>query len=260
MPITRPANTTTPSPPRSATSTLHPGSPDAAYAQYLIGSSYYDQIPDVTRDQAPHRKGDAALEEVIRKYPNTEYAASAKKKLEVARDQLAGKEMMIGRYYLEQAATITGAINRFKTGGDALSDHAPCRGSAGAPDREPIWRSASCGRRRPPRPCSGTTSRTASWYKDAYKLVQSGGLEPRENKGSWISKLFQPKPAAEARRRTCVPISVRSPIEPNNCPVKASPHARIRHCRPLCSKCAACTCRGHEDHRMLAVCRSATSS
>jgi hypothetical protein len=30
--------------------TLHPGSPDAAYAQYLIAASHYDQIPDISRD------------------------------------------------------------------------------------------------------------------------------------------------------------------------------------------------------------------
>ena len=56
--------------------TLHPGSPDAAYAQYLIASSYYDQIPDITRDQQRTEKALQALDEVVRKYPNTEYAAS----------------------------------------------------------------------------------------------------------------------------------------------------------------------------------------
>src|SRR5580698_6135322 len=71
--------------------TLHPGSPDAAYAQYLIGSSYYDQILDVTRDQARADKAISALEEVVRKYPDTEYAINAKKKINLARDQLAGK-------------------------------------------------------------------------------------------------------------------------------------------------------------------------
>ena len=54
--------------------TLHPGSPDAAYAQFLIGSSYFDQIPDITRDQGRTEKAIAALEEVTRKYPDTEYA------------------------------------------------------------------------------------------------------------------------------------------------------------------------------------------
>src|SRR5580700_2740342 len=53
--------------------TLHPGSPDAAYAQYLIGASYFDQILDVTHDQARADKAVTALEEVVRKYPESEY-------------------------------------------------------------------------------------------------------------------------------------------------------------------------------------------
>src|SRR6202047_3806803 len=77
--------------------TLHPGSADAAYAQYLIAASHYDQIPDITRDQGRTEKAIAALEEVIRKYPTSEYAISAKAKLEGAREQLAGREMNVGR-------------------------------------------------------------------------------------------------------------------------------------------------------------------
>src|ERR1700740_593556 len=92
--------------------TLHPGSPDAAYAQFLIGSSYYDQILDVSRDQARADKAIEALTEVVRKYPNSEYAIQAKKKIEMARDQLAGKEMDVGRYYMKNRDFI-GAINRF---------------------------------------------------------------------------------------------------------------------------------------------------
>src|SRR6201999_598960 len=72
---------------------LHPGSPDAAYAQYLIAVSNFDQIPDVSRDQGRTEKSIAALEEVIRKYPTSEYAVSAKAKIEASRDQLAGQQM-----------------------------------------------------------------------------------------------------------------------------------------------------------------------
>src|ERR1700693_557175 len=81
---------------------LHPGSTDAAYAQYLIGSSYYDQILDITRDQQRADKAINALEEVVRKYPDSEYAVSAKKKIEMARDQLAGKEMEVGRFSMKR--------------------------------------------------------------------------------------------------------------------------------------------------------------
>src|SRR5436305_6640011 len=91
---------------------LHPGSPDAAYAQFLIGSSFFDQIRDVSRDQDRTEKAIATLEEVIRKYPTTEYAASARRKIAIARDQLAGKEVMTGKYYLERR-DYSGAITRF---------------------------------------------------------------------------------------------------------------------------------------------------
>src|ERR1700760_4249228 len=82
--------------------TLHPGSPDAAYAQYQIAPSHYDQNPNISRDQPRTEKAINALQEVIRKYPTSEYAVSAKAKLEGARDQLAGKEMDVGRYNLER--------------------------------------------------------------------------------------------------------------------------------------------------------------
>ena len=114
--------------------TLHPGSPDAAYAQYLIAASHYDQIPDTSRDQGRTEKAINALEEVVRKYPTSEYANAAKAKLEGARDQLAGTEMNVGRYYMEKR-DFTAAINRFKTVVTQLSDHASRRGGAVPPHR-----------------------------------------------------------------------------------------------------------------------------
>jgi outer membrane protein assembly factor BamD len=168
---------------------LHPGSPDAAYAQYLIGSSYYDEIPDITRDQARTEKALAALEEVARKYPTSEYAISAKQKIEVARDQLAGKEMQIGRYYLDKK-DYTGAINRFKVVvtkyqttrhvEEALERLTEAYMSLGIVD-EAQTAAAVLGHNFPDSP----------WYKHAYALVKSGGLEPSENKGSWISRAFK---------------------------------------------------------------------
>ena len=92
---------------------LHPGTPDAAYAMYLVGASYFDQIPDVGRDQGRTEKAWSALEEVVRKFPDSEYAVSARRKIEGARDQLAAKEMAVGRYYQGRKDFI-GAINRFK--------------------------------------------------------------------------------------------------------------------------------------------------
>ncbi len=82
--------------------TLYPTSPESAYAYYIIGLSYFRQIPDVTRDQAASRRAIAAMQEVVDRFPDSEYTDDAKAKIRFARDQLAGKEMQVGRYYLER--------------------------------------------------------------------------------------------------------------------------------------------------------------
>src|ERR1700691_2687869 len=169
--------------------TLHPGSPDAAYAQYLIGSSYYDQILDISRDQARAQKAIDALQEVVRKYPNSEYAIAARKKIDMGRDQLAGKEMDIGRFYLDRRDFI-GAINRFKVVvtqyqttrhvEEALMRLSEAYVSLGIMD-EAQTAAAVLGHNFPDSP----------WYKDAYNLVKTaGGEATTENKGAWISRAF----------------------------------------------------------------------
>jgi outer membrane protein assembly factor BamD len=169
--------------------TMHPGSPDAAYAQYLVGASYYDQIPEVSRDQGRTEKAISALEEVMRKYPNSEYATSAKRKIDIARDQIAGKEMLIGRWYQEKK-DFTGAINRFKIVvtqyqttrhvEEALMRLTECYMTLGiVPEAQTA--AAVLGHNFPDSP----------WYKTAYTLVKAGGFEPKEDSGSWISKAFK---------------------------------------------------------------------
>jgi outer membrane protein assembly factor BamD len=169
--------------------TLHPGSPDAAYAQYLIASSNYDQIPDVTRDQERTEKAIAALDEVVRKYPNTEYANAAKQKMEMARDQLAGKEMMIGRFYLKKKDFI-GAINRFKI---VVTRYQTTRHVEEALERltESYMALGIVGEAQTAAAVLGHNFPDSPWYKDAYTLLKTGGHEPSENKGSWISKAFK---------------------------------------------------------------------
>src|ERR1700675_2660350 len=169
--------------------TLHPGSPDAAYAQYLIAASHYDQIPDISRDQGRTEKAIAALEEVIRKYPTSEYAVAAKAKLEAARDQLAGKEMNIGRYYLDQR-NYTAAINRFKT---VVTQYQTTRHVEEALARltEAYMAIGIVGEAQTAAAVLGHNFPDSRWYKDAYNLVKFGGLEPSENKGSYISRAFK---------------------------------------------------------------------
>ncbi len=169
--------------------TLHPGSSDAAYAQYLIAASHYDQIPDVSRDQGRTEKAIAALEEVIRKYPTSEYANAAKAKLEGARDQLAGKEMEVGRYNLSKR-NFTGAINRFKT---VVTQYQTTRHVEEALARltEAYMAIGIVGEAQTAAAVLGHNFPDSRWYKDAYNLVKSGGVEPTENKGSYISRAFK---------------------------------------------------------------------
>ena len=169
--------------------TLHPGSPDAAYAQYLIGSSFFDQIPDITRDQQRTEKALQALEEVVRKYPNTEYAASAKRKIEIARDQLAGKEMETARFYQKKRDYIA-AINRFKV---VITQYQTTRHVEEALMRltEMYMTLGIVNEAQTAAAVLGHNFPDSQWYKEAYRLVKGGGLEPYEDQGSWISKAFK---------------------------------------------------------------------
>ena len=169
--------------------TLHPGSPDAAYAYFLIGSSNFDQIAEVSRDQERTEKAVAALDEVVRKYPNTEYAVAAKRKIEVARDQLAGKEMDIGRWYM-QRRDYTGAINRFKV---VVTRYQTTRHVEEALLRltEAYLTLGIVDEAQTSAAVLGHNFPDSRWYKDAYTLVQTKGLQPTENKGSWISRAFK---------------------------------------------------------------------
>ena len=92
---------------------FYPGDNDAAYAQYLIALSFYDQIDDVSRDQGITFQALQALRATVELYPDSEYASSASLKFDLALDHLAGKEMAIGRFYMKKGH-FGAAINRFR--------------------------------------------------------------------------------------------------------------------------------------------------
>jgi outer membrane protein assembly factor BamD len=94
--------------------TIHPGNDEAPYAQYLIGMSYYQQIDEVTRDQTTTQQASDAFGELIRRYPETRYAADARLKMDLINDHLAGKEMEIGRFY-QRSGQWLAATYRFRT-------------------------------------------------------------------------------------------------------------------------------------------------
>ncbi|MFN3516782.1 MAG: outer membrane protein assembly factor BamD [Novosphingobium sp.] len=93
---------------------IHPGNRDAPYAYYLIALCYYEQISDVDRDQKITQQALTALTEVVRRYPNTRYAADARIKIDLVNDHLAGKEMQIGRYY-QRSGRWLAAATRFRS-------------------------------------------------------------------------------------------------------------------------------------------------
>jgi len=125
----------------------------------------------------------------VRKYPNSEYATSAKAKIEGGRDQLAGREMNIGRYYM-QKKDYTAAINRYKA---VVTQYQTTRHVEEALFRltEAYMTIGIVGEAQTAAAVLGHNFPDSRWYKDAYNLVKSGGLEPSENQGSWISKTFK---------------------------------------------------------------------
>lgn len=165
---------------------LYPSTPDAAYAQYIVGLSYFRQIRDVTQDQKESRRAIEAMEEVVNRWPDSEYVEDAKAKIRFARDQLAGKEMQIGRYYLERREYLA-AIKRFRY---VVEQYPNTRQVEEALARltEAYYAMGLTSEAQTAAAVLGHNYPDSQWYADSFKLLQSGGLEPRENAGSWISK------------------------------------------------------------------------
>ena len=165
---------------------LYPTSDDAAYAQYIIGLSYWRQIRDVTQDQAESRRTIEAMQEVVQRWPDSEYVDDAQQKIRFARDQLAGKEMQVGRYYLERREYIA-AARRFR---NVVEDYSNTRHVEEALARltEVYLAMGLQSEAQTAAAVLGHNFPDSQWYSDSYRLLQSGGLEPRENQGSWISR------------------------------------------------------------------------
>lgn len=166
---------------------LYPNGKDAAYVLYLKGNAYFAQIKDITRDQQLSRDAIDTYNLVISNYPKSEYAKDAKEKLLVAYDQLAGKEMSVGRYYLGQGQ-YTAAINRFRVVvetwqtsthiEEALFRLTEAYLSLGLTN-EAATAAAVLGHNYP----------SSTWYKQAFDLLGKQGLAPAVNSGSWMASL-----------------------------------------------------------------------
>jgi outer membrane protein assembly factor BamD len=155
---------------------LYPGNPNAVYAYYLKSICYFEQIVDVGRDQGYTENAKAALMEVVQRYPQSEYAKDARLKIDMVNDQLAGKEMTIGRYYLREGQTLA-AIGRFRSVVDRYqtTSHTP----------EALYRLVESyltigliDEAKRNGAVLGANYQGDQWYYDAYRLLTDSGLQP----------------------------------------------------------------------------------
>ena len=154
---------------------LHPGNESTPYAYYLIAMSYYDQIYDVGRDQATTVSAESALQQVVRRYPDSDYARDARLKLELTHDHLAGKEMAVGRYYLRDDQHLA-AIGRFKT---VVSNYETTSHVEEALHRlvEAYVSLGIIGEAKLVGSVLGYNYPRSDWYEDSYELLAEYGVD-----------------------------------------------------------------------------------
>jgi outer membrane protein assembly factor BamD len=154
----------------------------------MIALSYYNQIVDVRRDQSITVKAKRAFQDVLNRYPNGQYATDAKLKMDLVNSNLAGKEMEIGRYYLNKMEWVA-AINRFKT---VAQDY-----QTTPHVQEALYRLVeaylSLGITKEARSAAAVLGHNypqSKWYRAAYELLEGNNLTPEMQEGSWFSKVF----------------------------------------------------------------------
>ncbi len=170
---------------------LYPAADDAPYAYYIIALSYYEQIADIGRDQKVTEQARKALNDVMRRFPESDYAVDAKLKLDLVHDHLAGKEMEVGRYY-QQRDVCMAALNRFRRVVEEYetTTHTP----------EALHRMVECYLRlgltddaRRSAAVLGHNYPESAWYADSYRLVTgstgSDGNLPVPGDDSWLPSL-----------------------------------------------------------------------
>ncbi len=175
--------------------TLHPGNKDAPYAYYLKAMCFYERISDVGRDQKNTDDAVKALNDVINRYPDTEYARDSRLKRDLTFDHLAGKEMYIGRYYLKQHKHIA-AINRFKyvVANYQTTDHAP---EALHRIVEAYLQVGIVEEARAAAAVLGHNYPGSRWYEDTHRLFKKNGLIDKE--GMPVAVVRKARPEAEKK-------------------------------------------------------------
>lgn len=167
----------------------YPVDEDAAYAQYLLALSYYDQIDEIGRDQGLTFQALQALREVIERYPDTEYARSAILKFDLAFDHLAAKEMEIGRYYLKQGH-YTAAINRFRV---VVEEYQTTTHTPEALMRlvEAYLALGLTDQAQTAGAILGHNFRSSPFYADAYAQLRQRGLKAEAAGDSWLTNVYR---------------------------------------------------------------------
>lgn len=168
---------------------FYPTDEDAAYAQYLLALSYYDQIDEVGRDQGLTFQALQALRVVIENYPDSEYGRAAVLKFDLAFDHLAAKEMEIGRYYLK-GEHYAAAINRFRV---VVEDFQTTTHTAEALHRlvESYLSLGLTNEAQTAGAILGYNFRSTEWYEDSYKLLTGRGLELEAAGDSWLRQVYR---------------------------------------------------------------------
>ena len=168
---------------------FYPADEDAAYAQYLLALSYYDQIELVGRDQGLTFQALQALRQVIERYPDSEYARSSILKFDLAFDHLAGKEMEVGRYYLKREH-YAAAINRFRV---VVEDFQTTTHTAEALHRlvESYLSLGLTDEAQTAGAILGYNYQSSEWYEDSYALLTNQGLKPEARGSSWLATIYR---------------------------------------------------------------------
>jgi outer membrane protein assembly factor BamD len=168
--------------------TMHPGTKEAPLAHHIIASAYFDDMSGPNRDQSNTRKALAEYKILKTRYPDSQYARDADNRIRICEDSLAAAEMEVARYYMKKRNYVA-AINRFKT---VATDY-----QTTAHVEEALMRLTEAymalGIKHEAQTAAavlGHNFPSSQWYKDAYVLLQSDGLAPREASGSWLSKAW----------------------------------------------------------------------
>ncbi|PWE34049.1 outer membrane protein assembly factor BamD [Maritimibacter sp. 55A14] len=166
-----------------------PADEDAAYAQYLLALSYYDQIDQVGRDQGMTFQALQALRTVIERYPDSEYASTARLKFDLAFDHLAAKEMEIGRFYLKRGHYVA-AINRFRV---VVEEFQTTSHTAEALHRltESYVALGLVGEAQTSAAILGHNFRGSPFYEDSFRLLKGKGLAPEARSRGWLASVYR---------------------------------------------------------------------